>query len=627
MDGTGLRSRPVCCSEVPLDADVAERRRSVLHRRGTLRRRTRVRYPLRRPRGRDGGRTPGPGPAAARSRVRRRSLEGVLAPAHRRCATAVGSRRWRGPFRPRSWRTRVAESNTDDSPSDQLGPEPSDEVLRSLMWAVTDALARDLVTPATPTARTTGDQSERRRRLAARSRFTRRRPRRVRRGRVRATGRDGLPCGTPRGARRPKRYGPAFGSSLPPEEGEERDARHGERAPSTRETKEGPLTGFGAELARRFRPPGGRRPQPGGLRGGRLVRRARADRHRAPCRAPRRAPSARTGSGCPTRPCARKRTVLGDSVRLHDRRCGHPDVSSRRCAALLEEAGFGVLAPPWWRSSRTRLGLRLKARTSSKGGTSTGTIGLDGLCDIRWEAVLGDDTLGRDRAPPAGPTEAAARACPRPMGGAASRRDSPPPSPRSGSGAPPATSCRPERSCDPALGFEPGPGDLPVVDVAADGWLGDLLSGAEDRTLEPTPTPDGFAGELRPYQERGLAWLDLSGRARSRGLSGRRHGTGQDGPAPGAAGRRAGPSRPRSDRPQRSGTSGRLAERRDARLGPTLVLCPMSLVGNWQREAARFAPKLTVYVHHGPDRLTGKAFTRARGPGGPGPVDLRPRDA
>ncbi len=36
----------------------------------------------------------------------------------------------------------------------------------------------------------------------------------------------------------------------------------------------------------------------------------------------------------------------------------------------------------------------------------------------------------------------------------------------------------------------------------------------------------------------------------------------------------------------------------------------MSLVGNWQRETARFAPKLTVYVHHGQDRLSGKAFTR-----------------
>ncbi len=49
------------------------------------------------------------------------------------------------------------------------------------------------------------------------------------------------------------------------------------------------------------------------------------------------------------------------------------------------------------------------------------------------------------------------------------------------------------------------------------------------------------------------------------------------------------------------------------RLGPTCVLCPMSLVGNWQREAARFAPKLSVYVHHGPDRLDGEAFTRHAG--------------
>ena len=38
--------------------------------------------------------------------------------------------------------------------------------------------------------------------------------------------------------------------------------------------------------------------------------------------------------------------------------------------------------------------LRLKARSTSRGGSSTTTIGLDGLCDIRWEAVLGDDKLG-----------------------------------------------------------------------------------------------------------------------------------------------------------------------------------------------------------------------------------------
>ena len=34
----------------------------------------------------------------------------------------------------------------------------------------------------------------------------------------------------------------------------------------------------------------------------------------------------------------------------------------------------------------------------------------------------------------------------------------------------------------------------------------------------------------------------------------------------------------------------------------------MSVVGNWQREAERFAPSLRVLVHHGPERLKGRKF-------------------
>jgi non-specific serine/threonine protein kinase len=37
----------------------------------------------------------------------------------------------------------------------------------------------------------------------------------------------------------------------------------------------------------------------------------------------------------------------------------------------------------------------------------------------------------------------------------------------------------------------------------------------------------------------------------------------------------------------------------------------MSVVGNWQREAARFAPGLRVHVHHGGERLGGRALRRA----------------
>ena len=35
---------------------------------------------------------------------------------------------------------------------------------------------------------------------------------------------------------------------------------------------------------------------------------------------------------------------------------------------------------------------------------------------------------------------------------------------------------------------------------------------------------------------------------------------------------------------------------------PALIVCPTSVLGNWQRELHRFAPALAVHIHHGPDR-------------------------
>ncbi|MGY2061687.1 SNF2-related protein, partial [Nocardia gipuzkoensis] len=44
---------------------------------------------------------------------------------------------------------------------------------------------------------------------------------------------------------------------------------------------------------------------------------------------------------------------------------------------------------------------------------------------------------------------------------------------------------------------------------------------------------------------------------------------------------------------------------------PTLLVCPMSVVGNWQREAERFAPDLRVLVHHGAGRRKESEFDAA----------------
>lgn len=42
---------------------------------------------------------------------------------------------------------------------------------------------------------------------------------------------------------------------------------------------------------------------------------------------------------------------------------------------------------------------------------------------------------------------------------------------------------------------------------------------------------------------------------------------------------------------------------------PTLIVCPTSVVGNWQKELTRFAPDLKVYTHYGPRRLKGEDLT------------------
>jgi SNF2 family DNA or RNA helicase len=43
---------------------------------------------------------------------------------------------------------------------------------------------------------------------------------------------------------------------------------------------------------------------------------------------------------------------------------------------------------------------------------------------------------------------------------------------------------------------------------------------------------------------------------------------------------------------------------------PVLLLCPTSVIGNWQKEAARFTPELPLMVHHGLGRMRGDLFVR-----------------
>jgi SNF2 family DNA or RNA helicase len=44
---------------------------------------------------------------------------------------------------------------------------------------------------------------------------------------------------------------------------------------------------------------------------------------------------------------------------------------------------------------------------------------------------------------------------------------------------------------------------------------------------------------------------------------------------------------------------------------PSLLICPTSVLGNWQMELKRFAPSLHVHLHYGPQRLKGDEFKKA----------------
>ncbi|HVD78249.1 MAG TPA: DEAD/DEAH box helicase, partial [Vicinamibacteria bacterium] len=54
-----------------------------------------------------------------------------------------------------------------------------------------------------------------------------------------------------------------------------------------------------------------------------------------------------------------------------------------------------------------------------------------------------------------------------------------------------------------------------------------------------------------------------------------------------------------------------LAQRRTGDDRPALVVCPTSVIGNWQREAERFTPALKALIHHGVGRGRGEAFLKA----------------
>ena len=130
---------------------------------------------------------------------------------------------------------------------------------------------------------------------------------------------------------------------------------------------------------------------------------------------------------------------------------------------------------------------------------------------------------------------------------------------------------------------------LDVTQVRGGDWLDPFLKRLSgEQAFEALQTPEDFCGELRPYQMRGFSWMVF---LRNWGF--------------GAC---------LADDMGLGKTIQALAfllhEKARGEKRPVLLVGPMSVLGNWLREAQRFSPGLRCLLHHGPQRWHGDSFRR-----------------
>ena len=129
-----------------------------------------------------------------------------------------------------------------------------------------------------------------------------------------------------------------------------------------------------------------------------------------------------------------------------------------------------------------------------------------------------------------------------------------------------------------ALGLEGSP-LAGGVSIAGEGWAADLLKSASEIPDVLPTQPEGFRGELRNYQADAYTWLGFLDSAGLGGCLALDMGLGK--------------------------TPTMLAHiNTTAGEGPSLVVAPPAVVGNWAAEASRFVGGLKVVVHHGPSRTS-----------------------
>ncbi|MEZ4589866.1 MAG: DEAD/DEAH box helicase [Chloroflexota bacterium] len=267
----------------------------------------------------------------------------------------------------------------------------------------------------------------------------------------------------------------------------------------------------------------------------------------------------------------------------------------RQCAPQLQRAGFGLLVPPWWNKPGTRLGVRLKLGSTSKltgqAPVGKGHMALDNLIRYRWQLSLGETELSREefdalvalKSPLVQIRGQWVQLDPEQIEAAIrfwQEQD-----------------LAGELSLFEAMklglaGDEQQHDGLHVEGVELDGWLQSWLNQLQgDEKLEMLSPPEGLVAQLRPYQQYGYSWLHFAQRWGMGVILADDMGLGKT--------------------IQTLTLIQQLKEENGALPGPILLVCPTSVVTNWELERQKFTPGLQTLLHQGADRLQDEALIAA----------------
>jgi superfamily II DNA or RNA helicase len=247
----------------------------------------------------------------------------------------------------------------------------------------------------------------------------------------------------------------------------------------------------------------------------------------------------------------------------------------------LSAAGFEVL----WPASIMKASLSVRAVVQTPAPASAGRPGIDlgQLLSYRWQASVGGEELSADEVQA---LAEAKRSVVRLRGRWVTADPETLARLRRGGGR-----LRLSEALAGALTGTIADDDGTTVEVDVDGPVADLAARLRHQVEGTGPgagagppglaEPPGLQATLRPYQRRGLAWLAGMVELGIGGCLADDMGLGKTIQVIALhLHRRASPEPTR----------------------PTLVVCPASLLGNWEREIARFAPDVAVRRYHGTDR-------------------------